>query len=384
MGGKREGGPLPRDWEDALLRKKTGSSAKRCSLPENTAISPGACSALHAGAGCIFLYTPPVRPSPAVYFGDSWSFKVLSVANGYFCASTAIPATSDCAVSAPQPCTAPPPALFLAANSWNNYFCLSAVGSLDLELSKTCSSGSLAATAPSPTAGRAAGGLGEPPRRPLGSVSVIVLTRNAARQQAEWAELSVEDAKDLEPGFNAGHKLCFEAACMLMWCHLFGKDLGSSSWDFLKTSQGKFQDSGFSKGGLGFHLQVSISVPVLLRGLGLHKECKRFMQMWLPNASTSPTVVGNEPTPLALQSFDFNISYSIQFPWTTTKEDYEKTPPQSLRTVSCADPSRRTKSPLKLFQKGFLLLFISLPALPPVVWDPSENNSVCMHWAGKE
>lgn len=184
-----------------------------------------------------------------MYFSDSWSFEVLSVENGYFCASTAIPATSDCAASAPQPCTAPPPALFLATNSWNNYFCLSAVGSLDLELSKGCSSGSLAVPAPSPSMGRAAGGAGAAASPTSSRISDIGPVRNAGRRRAERAELSVEDAKYLELVFSAGPKLCFEAACMLMWCHLFEKDPSSSSWDSLRLHGVNSRSPGFQRQG---------------------------------------------------------------------------------------------------------------------------------------
>lgn len=115
---KHKRGPELWHGDDSLLRAKLLSQIPfpPPSPPENPATSPGPCPAFHGGAGWIFLSAPP-----AVCLSDSRSSEA---GEGYFCASPAIPAPSDCAASAPQPCTAPPPPLFLAPNSRNNYFCL--------------------------------------------------------------------------------------------------------------------------------------------------------------------------------------------------------------------------------------------------------------------
>lgn len=126
-GGMREGGPAPGAGEDAL--SPSGKPQQNAVLsPKNTAISPGVGSAFHGAKGWILPVPVPSLPCILVTHDVSERGDRL-----FLCLR--------CNPRYLRLCTsAPPPALFLAANSWNNYFRLSPVGSLDLELSRSCCS----------------------------------------------------------------------------------------------------------------------------------------------------------------------------------------------------------------------------------------------------
>lgn len=171
----------------------------------------------------------------------------------------------------------------------------------------------------------------------------------------EGPELSAEDAQYRDGGSSTGQKLCLEAACTLMRGHLFGKDLSHSSWDFLKTSQGKFQDSRFSKGGrarfspAGFHFSARFPAWA-----GFAQSMRAFYANVTTQCQHTPdsSWEGTHTSGFPVFSSQHQL-FPPDSPPPPPEEDEGKTPAPPLCRVSCAHPSRRTESTRKPFQKGF-------------------------------
>lgn len=102
---------------------------------------------------------------------------------------------------------------------------------------------------------------GDAPRQTPGSVSVIAL--------------GVEGVKYPEAASTWGTSSALRPLVPRRRCHLSGADPSNPSWGFLRPPRVNPRPAGLQRQG---QVSTSISAPALLRGLGLRKEYKRFMQ----------------------------------------------------------------------------------------------------------